>query len=75
MAVQAKFFVKSIARHAHQPESAQIELSAVTRGEENKQWSQYTPSGTMTMYVTNPAAAEQFELGKEYLVTFEAASI
>lgn len=71
--VTAKFFVKSITRHAHQPLAAQVELSAVSRGEENKAWSQYTPSGTMTMYITNPDAIEQFELGKEYLVTFTLA--
>lgn len=69
--VTAKFFVKTITRHAHQPLAAQVELSAVTRGEDNKNWSRYTPSGTITMYVTNAAAIEQFELGKEYIITFE----
>jgi len=34
-------------------------------------WSKYTPSGSISMQITNPAAAEAFEQGKTYLVTFE----
>lgn len=70
--IQAKFFVKTITRHAHDLDSAQIDLMAVTRGQgDNASWSKYTPSGTLTMYVTNPDAVSEFELGKEYLITFE----
>jgi hypothetical protein len=37
----------------------------------NYEWSQYTPSGYMELHVTNPDAFNKFEVGKEYLLTFE----
>lgn len=37
----------------------------------NYSWSQYTPSGKMEMTITNPAAYEQFAVGKSYLMTFD----
>jgi len=37
---------------------------------ENYTWSKYTPAGHMEMSVTNPAAFEQFEENKEYILTF-----
>jgi len=33
---------------------------------ENKKWSAATPSGQLVLNITNPAAAEWFEMGKEY---------
>ncbi len=42
-------------------------------GEANKQWSKWTPSGTLTMQITNPSASEQFEAGKEYFLDFTPA--
>lgn len=37
---------------------------------ENKEWSRWTPSGEVTMQITNPAAVGRFELGKAYWVDF-----
>lgn len=37
----------------------------------NYKWSEATPSGYLELTVTTPAAHGQFEVGKEYLVTFE----
>jgi hypothetical protein len=54
------------------PTQAFVKLSAV-QGEENKTWTQWTPSGSAEMQITNPAALAAFEVGKDYLVTFEAA--
>lgn len=34
----------------------------------NTQWSKWTPSGELTLHITNPAAYEQLELGKAYYV-------
>ena len=48
-------------------------VAAYGDGEENKTWSRWTPSGSMEMWVTNPAAFEQFEEGKDYILTFEPA--
>lgn len=36
----------------------------------NFEWSMATPSGSAELVITNPAAFEQFETGKSYLVTF-----
>lgn len=71
MAVQALMFIRSSTQRSGQPEAREIEMSAVTRGDHAKEWSQYTPSATLTMYITNPKALAQFEVGKEYLLTFE----
>lgn len=42
-------------------------------GTENKSWSEATPSGQIELTITNPAAHEQFKLGKEYFVDFTPA--
>lgn len=36
----------------------------------NYSWSQATPSGKLEMTITNPAAFEQFAVGKCFLMTF-----
>lgn len=41
--------------------------------DDNREWSKWTPSGYVEMTVTNPAAFERFEPGKNYLLTFEEA--
>jgi len=46
-----------------------VKLQAVTGGsDENKQWSKYTPSGSLHLTIDNPGAQEFFEPGKEYFV-------
>ena len=37
---------------------------------ENYSWSKATPSGTVTMNITNPAAFGWFEVGAEYFIDF-----
>lgn len=71
MAVQCRMFVKSVKQTSHSPESREVELSVITRGDEAKEWSKYTPSATMTMWITNPDAHEQFGVGREFLLTFQ----
>jgi hypothetical protein len=71
MSVVAKFFVQEITRRASAPDAAEVTLAVVSRGEENKSWSRYTPSGQIKMGIMNAAAAEQFVLGQEFMVTFE----
>lgn len=74
--VKAKFFVSSV-QHVHTggvDSCANITLQPVYGdSDENKTWSQYTPSGKLEMTVTNPKAIEQFELGKPYYLTFTPA--
>ena len=39
-------------------------------GEENRAWSAATPMANLQMTITNPDAAETFELGQQYFVDF-----
>jgi hypothetical protein len=49
-------------------------MSAVTTGsEENKDFNQYTPSGTFEMFVDNPKAKGFFKEGREYYMDFTEA--
>lgn len=72
MKVRAKFYVQSV-NHVHQPNPGQtcavVKLAAVY-GEENQDWSKYTPQGTVEMTITNPAAVEAFALGASYILEF-----
>lgn len=65
--VRAKFRVTG---RADDSASAQVYLSAVVEGEENKTWAKATPSGQITMVIGNPLAAELFALGREIYVDF-----
>lgn len=70
MSVRAKAFVQSVTRRAHNPGAIEVTFSAVSQGEENKVWSQYTPTFNLSMSIKDGPAAEFFELGKEYYVDF-----
>lgn len=39
----------------------------------NYSYSQATPSGEIKLQITNPAAYEAFQTGKQYLITFTPA--
>ena len=80
MTVQAKFWVTDIKHHAHKAgsgdnQSATVEMQPVYGGGANDHWSfwKWTPAGKIEMTITNPAAVDQFELGGEYLITFDRA--
>jgi len=40
----------------------------------NFEWSQATPSGYIELGISNPDAFDKFEVGSEYLLTFEKES-
>lgn len=78
MAVIAKFHVNEV---ANRPYSAEVKLSAVMPSvvdgkpefenpEDEKFW-EATPSGSITMTINNPGAAEQFQAGEHWYVRFE----
>lgn len=72
MSVKAKFqcSFKSLPVN----ENIQVNFHAVYgNGAENKEWSKYTPSATLQMFISNPDAYNKFEVGKEYYLTFEVA--
>lgn len=69
MAVRALFFVaeKDLRNWA-----TIVRLRVVTKGdEEEKAFFAATPVGTIEMTLKNEAAAQHFEMGKEFYVTFE----
>lgn len=73
MAVKAKFYVQQITRNASG--GCVATLAPVIRGEENREWSKYTPSGKVELNL-NPdagAAGEWFEsrLGQDVSITFD----
>ena len=80
MAVVAKFHVSHVDAYEH---NAMVFLhpvyappgsdERVTSKEDGSFWDA-TPSGELKMSVTNAAAAEQFQPGQDYYVTFERAS-
>lgn len=73
MPVQARFYVAKTTQHAYNPTQSEVTLQAVTRGKVNAEWAAATPSGQITMFVNNPAAAAWFtgRLGKEVAITFD----
>jgi hypothetical protein len=82
MSVQAMFYVKEINHRATgQDDSVNVEIKMAAafggylKGlpEGNGDWSKWTPSGELSMTITNPAAIEQFELGAVYSLTFDKA--
>lgn len=73
MSVRAKFRCTG-AEEVEGVEGISVLLQAVTDDSpENKSWSKYTPSGTLTMVVTNPAASSQFVYGNSYYLDFTDA--
>lgn len=51
-------------------EGQSVFLSPVCRGIENREWASATPAGSMSMWISNPAALEQFVVGEEYEAVF-----
>jgi hypothetical protein len=55
-------------------DTEEVKLQAVM-GDENKEWSKWTPSGLLTMSITNPEALAQFEVGKDYFLDFTPVEV
>jgi len=77
MKVRCKFYVASITHHhasypnAEPTSCVNISLSPIWEEDgPNRKWSKATPNGKIEMTITNPEAAEAFELGKIYNVDF-----
>lgn len=69
--VKAKFKVveKTITEQGEK-----IKLQPVTSGSpENERFYKWTPYGEIVLGTVNPDAASQFEVGKDYYVTFDKA--
>lgn len=81
MGVRAKFVCNSVTPYSYDDGKTvagkNINLSAViaygeggVRSDENESWSAATPSGQLSIHISNPAAFEQFEQGKSYYLDF-----
>lgn len=73
MAVRAKFRVSEIIQHDQFGglEHRTVKMRAVQSKEgDNATWSEATPSGELTMRITNPTAHSQFAPGQEFYVDF-----
>lgn len=73
MAVQARFFVDQIVKHARF-DGVKFILQPVTSSKRgNASWSKFTPSGSIELSVTNPDAIAWFEahLGVDVAITFD----
>jgi hypothetical protein len=69
--VRAKFRLVSMTKDLNS-EGGGVKFQAV-HGNDNRTWSKWTPSGELTMYVSNPAAFEQLKLGDYYFLDFSPA--
>lgn len=83
MTVQAMFYVKEINHRATGDATSvnvEVKMGAAfgtyLKGlpEGNKDWSKYTPSGDLSITITNPAAIEQFDVGEVYSLTLDRVS-
>jgi hypothetical protein len=61
--VRAKF-------RCEQKDGENVLFRACIEGEENKEWSRWTPAGTIQMTINNPTALAAFEVGKDYFLDF-----
>lgn len=74
MTIKAKFKCTSVTKI--EGGSEVVSMSPVTSGSgsDNKSWSKYTPSGSLSMSITAEGAVGIFEPGKEYFLDFTPAS-
>ena len=73
--VRAKFRITNVELYESPEGSGNVKLCAGNDKEgDNKDWSQWTPSGTIQMTITNPAAfkvfVEAFKARKRFYVDF-----
>lgn len=68
--IKAKFNVSSITEFGNDGGKLVKLLPVINSNEDNKEWSQYTPSGSLELHITNPDAVIEFG---EYFITLEKA--
>lgn len=74
MAVTAMFTCQSKENDASNSQQGNVYLTAVSGGsEEATKYFSYTPYGELRLGILNPAAFNQFEPGKIYLLTIDEA--
>lgn len=76
MSVRAKFQLQSITAHCFSSaKTLKFYASYDPTIPEDQRFAQATPSGSFEMYVDNPAAIAQFEIGKQYYFDITPADL
>lgn len=70
MSVRAKMVLTTIADHNWGGKTLKFSTQYDATIPEDQRFQKATPSGSIEMQVDNPAALEQFALGKSYYVDF-----
>lgn len=73
MGVRAKFVVDSILDLGKTKTVAMTPVVGGADNAENDRFWEYTPGGKLELSTINAAAADQFEVGKEYYLDFTPA--
>lgn len=71
MSVKARMNCVQITDRGSEKEVKLTPVVTSSEDDPNHSYSKYTPSGEITLSITNPAAFEQFVVGEIYDVTFE----
>lgn len=71
MNIRAKMYCSNVEPIGNQ-ESVNLE-AVVSGSDENKSFSDATPSASLRMTISNPSAQGAFEVGKEYYLDFTPA--
>jgi hypothetical protein len=74
MAVRAKFKLTEITATAWGGKRLKFSCEYDSTIPEDQRFQKATPSGSIEMQIDNPAAVEQFELGKTYYADFTPAA-
>lgn len=61
MKTRAKFYISGLTLLPGATGAIQVALQAVSRGDRNASWATATPSGSLTMTINNPAAAQWWD--------------
>jgi hypothetical protein len=70
MAVRAKFTVSSVTKYVGESATAKFNCTYDKSIPEDQRFCAATPSGSMEMFITNPAVLQQFFPGRAFYVDF-----
>jgi hypothetical protein len=71
--VRAKFRCYTAGKTESGDEIVNLHAVYETEGP-NKEWSTATPSGSLTMWISNPGAMGKFKMNQEYFIDFTPAT-
>ena len=72
--VRAKFKCEYVEKYqSGDTQQVTVRFGAVTRDGENKDWSKWTPSGSLSMTISNQNLIDHFVVGKEYFLDITEA--